>query len=70
MEKQTTTRRVPLREFVTLPEVARARGVTRVAVLYAIRDGRLRGYRVPGKRDWFVRRVDAEEFAAAGRKAS
>lgn len=67
MEQKTT--RVPLREFITLPEIARAKGISRVAVLYAIRDGRLRGYRVPGKRDWFVRRCDADEFIA-GRRAS
>jgi hypothetical protein len=57
-----TTRRIPLREFVTLPEIARAIGVSRVAVLYAVRGGRLRAYRVPGKRDWFVRRRDADAF--------
>jgi hypothetical protein len=61
--EQTTTR-VPRREFVTIPEVARDAGLTRVAVLYAIRDGRLRGYRVPGKRDWYVRRRDAQAFVA------
>lgn len=61
---EQSTNRVPRREFVTLPEIARAKGVTRTAVLYAVRDGRLRAYRVPGKRDWYVRRCDAAAFIA------
>lgn len=56
------TRRVPLLPFVTIPEVAERRGVSRVAVLYAIRSGRLRAYRVDGRRDWLIKRADAEEY--------
>lgn len=63
MTEQTTTR-VPWREFITIPEVAEAKGVSRVAVLYAIRTGRLRGYRVPGRREWLIRRRDAEVYVA------
>jgi excisionase family DNA binding protein len=65
MKEEQTTRRVPFREFITIPEVAAAKGVSRVAVLYAIRTRRLRAYRVPGRREWHIRRKDAEEYLAA-----
>jgi excisionase family DNA binding protein len=57
-----TTKRVPRLPFVTIPEVARRRGVSRVAVLYAIRSGRLRAYRDPHRRDWLIKRSDAEVY--------
>lgn len=62
MTTPTATRRVPLLRFVTIPEVARRRGVSRVAVLYAIRSGRLRAYRLDGRRDWLIKRADAEDY--------
>ena len=62
MTPPTETRRIPLIPFVSIPEVARRRGVSRVAVLYAIRTGRLRAYRDPGRRDWMIKRSDAEEY--------
>jgi excisionase family DNA binding protein len=65
MNATQTTRRVPHRKFITIPEVAREKGVSRVAVLYAIRTGKLRAYRVDGKRDWMITRRDAEEYIAA-----
>lgn len=57
-----STRRVPLLPFVSIPEVARRRGVSRVAVLHAIRSGRLRAYREPGRRDWLIKRADADAY--------
>lgn len=64
MSSEEKTTRVPDRNFLTIPEVAAARGVSRVAVLHSIRTGKLRAYRVPGKRDWFIERADAERYAA------
>jgi excisionase family DNA binding protein len=61
---EQTTRRVPLREFITIPEIAAEKGVSRVAVLYAIRTGKLRGYRVPGRREWLIRRKDADAYVS------
>lgn len=58
----TTARRVPKRDFISLPEVAQAKGVSRVAVLYAIRNGKLRAYRTPGRRDWLIYVPDAREY--------
>lgn len=63
--ERTTTRRVPLLKFVTIPEIARRRGVSRPAVLYAIRRGILRAYRVAGRREWFVTRTDADAYVDA-----
>ncbi len=66
METQTqtagSTRRVPRLPFVTIPEVAALAGVSRVAVLYAIRSGRLRAYRDPHRRDWLIKRADADAY--------
>ena len=62
MTPPTETRRVPLLQFVSIPEVARRRGVSRVAVLYSIRSGRLRAYRVNGRREWLIKRSDAEIY--------
>ena len=72
-EREETTRRVPLLRFVSIPEIARRRGVSRVAVLYAIRSGRLRAYRLAGRRDWLIKRSDAEAYIEApvrGRSAA
>lgn len=60
--KPKTVRRIPRRDFITLPEVAEAKGVSRVAILYAIRAGRLRAYRTPGRRDWLIYVPDAREY--------
>ncbi len=57
-----TTRRVPLRRFITIPEIAKAKGISRVAVLYAIRTGKLRAYRVPGNRTWLIVHRDAVDY--------
>lgn len=59
-----TTRRVPRRRFVTIPEVARARGVSRVAVFHAVASGRLRAFRVPGRREWLILVADARDYVA------
>jgi excisionase family DNA binding protein len=48
------TKKVKEGEFLTVAEVAEAKGVSRVAVLYAIRDGRLEAFRVG--RSWIVPR--------------
>lgn len=66
-----TARRLPKRDFISLPEVARAKGVSRVAVLYAIRTGKLRAYRTPGRRDWLIYVPDARAYLAGeGREAA
>lgn len=57
-----TTVRVPIRSFLSIPEVARLRGVTRVAVLYDVRSGKLRASRVPGVRTWLVHVADARRY--------
>jgi len=50
-----------LDKLLSVSEVAALRGVTRVCVLYAIRDGRLPGTRVGSM--WVVREVDAEGWS-------
>lgn len=66
MEQATATAeraiRRPNRNFVTLPEVARAKGVSRVAVLYSIRVGKLRASRTPGRREWLIHVEDARAY--------
>jgi len=54
--------RHPNRNFITLPEVAAARGITRVAVLYDIRSGKLRASRPPGSRGWLIHVSDAKAY--------
>lgn len=49
-----TTRRIPVRNFYSLPEVARLRGVSRVAVLYDVRVGKLSAHQDPVSRRWWV----------------
>ena len=61
----STESRVSTIPFVTVPEVARRRGVSRVAVFYAIRTGRLRAYRPEGGRDLLIKVADAEEYVRA-----
>jgi hypothetical protein len=61
-QEQQRTVRHPNRNFVTLPEVAAAKGVSRVAVLYAIRAGRLRASRSPGRREWMIHVDDARAY--------
>jgi len=62
MNVNVKTRRIPNRQFVTLPEVAELRGVSRVAILYAIRSGRLRAHRSPGSRQWLIHVDDARAY--------
>ncbi len=62
------TRRIPRRNFVSVPELASARGVSRVAIHYAIRTGKLRAYRVDGKREWYVHVGDAGEYLKTKRR--
>lgn len=62
---ERTTRRVPRRRFVGIPEVARAAGVSRVAVFYAVKSGKLRAYRVPGRREWHVPVSAAQDYIDA-----
>lgn len=52
-------RRVPIRNFFGIPEVARLRGVSRVAVLYDIRAGKLRATQDPVSRRWWIHSKDA-----------
>ena len=48
-------------EYLTIPEVARRAGVSRTAVLYAIREGRIEGaFRVG--RTWAIPRAAAEAY--------
>ena len=61
-------RRLPNRNFISVPELAAAKGVTRVAVLYAIKTGKLRASRVDGKRDWFVHVDDAKAYLGQRRR--
>lgn len=52
--------RIPVRNFLSIPEVARARGVSRVTVLNDIRAGKLRAEQDGSRRWWVhVRDVDA-----------
>lgn len=62
------TRRLPRRNFVSVPELAAARGVSRVAIHYAIRIGKLRAYRVEGKREWYVHVKDASVYLKGKRR--
>ena len=48
-------------EFLTVPEVAAEKGVTRTAVLYAIQDGRIEAFRVG--RMWIVPRSAVDGYA-------
>lgn len=57
-----TASRVPRRSFVTLPEVARAKCVSRVSVWQAIRRGKLRAYRHPGHSQWMIHVDDARAY--------
>ena len=54
--------RVPVRNFYSLPEVARLRGVSRVAVLYDIRAGKLRAQQDPVSRRWWILVSDARAY--------
>gem|GEM_PF-5296306 len=45
---------------MTLDEIAEERGVSRSAVLQAIRNGSLRAFK--GRNRWLVRREDAVEY--------
>lgn len=62
------TRRLPRRNFVSVSELAAVRDVSRVAIHYAIRNGKLRAYRVDGKRDWYVHVEDAERYLKTKRR--
>lgn len=64
MSAKIASRRVPRLKFVTIPEIARARGVSRVAVHYAITTGKLRAYRVAGRREWLIYHRDADRYVA------
>jgi hypothetical protein len=55
-------RRVPIRNFFSIPEVARLRGVSRVAVLYDIRAGKLRAHQDPVSRRWWILSADAVSY--------
>jgi hypothetical protein len=55
-------RRVPIRNFFGIPEVARLRGVSRVAVLYDIRAGKLRAQQDPVSRRWWILASDAVAY--------
>jgi excisionase family DNA binding protein len=57
-----------LRGWVTLPELAAARGVSRVAVHQAIRAGKLRAYRAPNGRTWLIHVEDARAYLARPRR--
>ena len=61
-EQEQRAVRHPNRNFVTLPEVAAAKGISRVAVLYAIRAGKLRASRSPGRREWMIHVDDARAY--------
>jgi len=58
----SVVQRVPNRAFVGIPEIARKKGVSRVAVLYAIRTGKLRAHRTPGGRQWLIHVDDARAY--------
>ncbi len=59
-----TANRVPRRNFISLPEVAAERGVSRVAVLYDIRSGKLTAHRTTGRREWYIGVVEAKRYLA------
>jgi len=61
-EEEDTAQRRPRRTFVTLPEVAEAKGISRVAVLYAIRSGKLPATRIEGRREWMIHVEDARKY--------
>jgi excisionase family DNA binding protein len=63
-EKVEVTRRIPNRviDFLSIPEVAKARGVSRVAVLYDIRTGKLRACRAPGSKRWMIHVDDVRAY--------
>jgi len=53
---------IPVRNFFSLPEVARLRGVSRVAVLYDIRAGKLRAQQDAVSRRWWILATDARAY--------
>lgn len=55
-------RRIPMRNFLSVPEVARLRGVSRVSVLNDIRTGKLRAQQDAVSRRWWVFSRDAREY--------
>ena len=61
-EVEERAKRLPRRGWVTIPEVAAARGVSRVAILYSIRSGKLRAYRASNGRTWLIHAEDARAF--------
>jgi hypothetical protein len=62
MTESLTAVRVPVRNFYSLPEVARLRGVSRVAVLYDIRSGKLRAQQDQVSRRWWILASDARAY--------
>jgi len=68
-EKVVYAERLPLREEVGIPDVAAAKGMTRAAILYAVRVGKLPARRPDGRRDWLIRVEDALRYLSTPRYA-